>query len=60
MLKAKISIRKLKDFAYRELPKNWPLREILLLENEEIDVSTFLARLPLWLRLSTLKRGDSS
>lgn len=59
MPKTKIDIRKLKQFAFIQLPKDWALREILLTENEEIDVSTFLARLPVWLQLSTLKRGDN-
>jgi len=51
MSKTKINIRKLKNFAFDDLPKDWPLREILLSEDDELDVSTFLARLPLWLNL---------
>ncbi len=54
MSKTKISIRKLKDFAFTQLPKDWPLREILLSENDELEVSVFLARLPVWLRVSRL------
>jgi len=56
--KTKIRIRKLKDFASTELPRNWALREVLLTESEEISIPTFLSRLPVWLQLSTLKRGD--
>jgi hypothetical protein len=53
-----ISIRKLKDYAFTQLPKDLVLREILLTESDEMDVATFLARLPVYLRLSTIKRGD--
>jgi len=45
-----IEIRKLKDFALK-LPPNSILREILLLEDDELDVHTFLARMPIWLKL---------
>lgn len=59
MPETKVNLSRLKTFALEKLPKDWPLREILLAENEEIDVSTFLARLPLYLKLSTLKGVDS-
>jgi len=58
MSKAKINIQRLRDFAFSELPKNWILREILIREKSEIEVATFLARLPVWLQLNTLKRGE--
>ena len=45
-----IEIRRLKDFALK-LPPNSPLRVVLLLEDDELDVQTFLARMPVWLRL---------
>jgi len=48
--KKTVEIRRLKDFALR-LPPNSPLRTILLLEDEKLDVHTFLARMPVWLRL---------
>jgi len=54
---AKINIQRLKDFAFSEIPKDWPLREILITESEEVDVSTFLARLPVWLKLLRMERG---
>jgi hypothetical protein len=54
MSKTKISIRKLKDFAFAQLPKDWPLREILLSEEDELDIYVFLARLPVWLKLSKI------
>lgn len=53
-----INIRRLKEFAFTELPKNWALREALLIESEEIDIPTFLALLRVWLRLSALSRGE--
>jgi hypothetical protein len=59
MPKTKINITKLKNFAYTQLPQDSILREILLLESTEIDTSTFLARLPIWLQLSVPKRGDN-
>lgn len=52
----KVNIQKLKSFALEELPE-CPLREILLAESsDEIDIPTFLARLPIWLRLAKLQR----
>lgn len=56
-LKTELNIQRLKEFALTKLPRDSALREILLAETKEIDISTFLARLPIWLRLSTLKRG---
>lgn len=53
----KISLELLKDFAFTRLPRDSPLRDIILAENDEIDALTFLARISLWLRLSTFKRG---
>lgn len=49
-----INIRTLKMFALTQMPKDQPLRDILLAENEELDIYTFLARLPIWLQLSKL------
>jgi len=45
-----INMRPLKQFAYENLPKS-PLRKVLLIEADVLDVHTFLARLPLWLNL---------
>jgi hypothetical protein len=57
MTRAQVNIRRLREFAFNELPKDWALREILLAESEEMEISVFLARLPLWLRLSIIKDG---
>jgi len=57
--RGRVNIGRLRKFALEELPRNWVLREVLITEDEEIDVSTFLARMPLWLRLSALRAGDN-
>jgi hypothetical protein len=46
-----IDIRPLKEFARKKMPLS-PLREVLLIEEDVIDANAFLAKLPLWLRLS--------
>jgi hypothetical protein len=56
MAKKTVNISRLKTFTLQKLPQDWPLREILLAEKDELDVCTFLARLPVWLQLSALKR----
>lgn len=60
MPRNKIDIGSLKDFVVRRLPRNWILREILLAENEEVDIATFLARMPIWLQLTRTRRGDDT
>jgi len=52
----KISISKLKKSVLENFPKDWIIREVLLSENDELDVPTFLARLPIYLKLTQLKR----
>jgi len=52
-------MKKVKEFAYRKLPKNSPLREILLSEEDKLEVSIFLARLPVWLKLSNFLKGEN-
>jgi hypothetical protein len=55
-----VNIKKLKEFAIHKLPKNSVLRDILISEEDELDINIFLARLPVWLKLSRfLKDGDS-
>ena len=49
-MRRKINLQPLKAFALK-LPSSSPLRVILLLEDDELDVRTFLARMPVWLRL---------
>jgi hypothetical protein len=57
MIRSKVNIQKLREFAFNEIPKDWALREILLAEAEEIDVVVFLARIPIWLRLTAIRGG---
>jgi hypothetical protein len=52
MSKTKISIRKLKDFAFSELPRGWILREVILSERDELDASDFVAKAEIWLKLA--------
>ena len=49
-MRRKVNLQPLKVFALN-LPPNSALREILLLEDDELDVHTFLARMPIWLKL---------
>jgi hypothetical protein len=52
MSKTKINMRRLKDFAFTELPRSWILREIILSERDELDVSEFVAKAEIWLKLA--------
>jgi len=52
-----VNMRQLKNFAAKEVPFDWILREILLSESDELPVSLFLARLPLYLKISALNRS---
>ena len=51
-----IDISRLRNFALDTLPPESPLREVLAAEANELRVDVFLARLPIWLRLSTLQK----
>lgn len=55
MTKTKVNIQKLKNFAFKRLPKPFALRDILLSEENELEVSVLLARLPLYLKLSRFR-----
>ncbi|MEM3697092.1 MAG: hypothetical protein QXQ94_06285 [Candidatus Bathyarchaeia archaeon] len=55
---ARVSIKKLKEFAIYKLPKNSALREILISEENELDINVFLARLPVWLKLSRFLKDE--
>lgn len=47
----KLDFRPLKLFARERLPRDWALREILLTEKDEIEVTEFIAKLDVWFRL---------
>jgi hypothetical protein len=55
--RTKVDMTRLKAFAMEKLPQDWPLREILLSESNDLDISTFLARLPVYLKLARLNQG---
>jgi hypothetical protein len=47
----------LKKMSREKMPSDWMLREILLSEPDELPASTFVARLPLYLKLLSIKGG---
>jgi len=51
LAKDKVNIRRLKNFAFENLTKDWVLREILLAEPDELDGSEFCVKLDVWLKL---------
>ena len=54
-----INIKSLKEFAVKELPVDSPLREVLISEPDIVEVNEFLAKLPIYLRLVSLKTFPS-
>jgi hypothetical protein len=58
MSPTKIDIKRLKEFAFSQIPSDWPLREILMSESDELDAPTFLARLPVYLKLLKMRRSN--
>lgn len=57
MPKTEVDISKLKDFVFKRVPKDWPLREILISEKDRLNVQIFLSRLPVWLKLSSMSNA---
>ena len=55
-----IDMRSLKEFALREIPPDWPLREILLAEKDEIEAGEFIVKVPIFLRLCSRKNKRQS
>lgn len=47
----KVSITALKRFAEERLPRESPLREVLITERDELSPEEFIAKLDVWLRL---------
>lgn len=47
----RVCVKPLKRFALEKLPQDSPLREVLLCERDELEVSELLARLEIWLLL---------
>jgi len=51
-----VNISKLKNFALK-LPLGSPLRDILISEESKLSAQTFLARLPIYLKLCRLEEN---
>jgi hypothetical protein len=49
-----VDIGKLKEFAFNNIPKDNPLREIILSERDLLDSTEFLVKIDVWLRLASL------
>jgi hypothetical protein len=56
MSPGRVNISRLKDFAFSELPRSWILREIILSERDELDVSEFVAKAEVWLKIAKGKK----
>jgi hypothetical protein len=56
----RINMKPLKQFAAERLSDS-PLKEVLLLEDDRLDVHSFLIKLPTWLQLSrwVKNRGEN-
>ncbi|MEM3465388.1 MAG: hypothetical protein QXO75_07840 [Nitrososphaerota archaeon] len=52
---AKLDMRRLKDFAIRNLPEDSKLRILILSEKDELDAKEFVAKVSVWLKLLTLE-----
>jgi hypothetical protein len=53
----KVDLTRLKQLAREKLGLNSPLRELLLLENENLGGQEFLTKLDLWLKLLNRELG---
>jgi hypothetical protein len=49
---SKLDISQLTRFVFQEIPQDWPLRDVLLAQKDEIDANTFLVCLPIYLQLN--------
>ena len=50
--KALIDISKLKEFAYRRLPRSSQLRDLIISEKELLCIDEFLAKIEVWLKIA--------
>jgi hypothetical protein len=57
MTKAVVRIAKLKQFAEQELDPVSSLREVILMEENDIPVWEFLGKVPIWLNLLRKERA---
>ena len=47
----KVNLKKLKEYALTNLPKNSHLRDLVLSEKDEIDAEEFVVKISMWLKL---------
>ena len=50
--KALINISKLKEFAYKRLPRSSQLRDLIISEKELLCIDEFLAKIEVWLKIA--------
>jgi hypothetical protein len=55
-----VDIGRLKGFARESLAPNSWLRNVLLLENDQLTVNDFLAKMGIWITLLNLETTNSS
>lgn len=46
-----VNLRNLKRYSLEKLPKDWPLRDVLLAEDDEVPASEFPGKVKVWLAL---------
>lgn len=51
MSQPKVNIQRLKDFAFKEIPRDNVLRELLLSERDELETTELTSKIDIWLRL---------
>ena len=51
-IQSQIDLKGLKQFALNRLPKENPLRDILLTEQDQLDTRDFLVKSEIWLKLA--------
>lgn len=56
----KLDIRPIKRFVAVKLPKEHPLHMVLLMDDDWLDVETFIGRIPIWLRLASLMHREAN
>ena len=52
-----VNVRPLKAFASTRLPRDCPLRQVLVAERDTLNANEFLAKMETWLKLLRLRRG---
>jgi len=50
-MQSRVNIKRLKTFVFENFPQGAPVRELLLMEDDELAAADFLLKLEVWLRL---------